>query len=325
VVFEWGPIFLWRPFEGGPQGRVRQYDYPETIPPKVIENSRSMSAICISRRGVFYRYDRVLDPLDHKPVSMLMNGPYGTETPYDERWDRRSNLSEFNCQRQWLPPAMEADLRRRFPREYGPKLRVQGPFVKPLLPGHGFLVNRRGAGSRTKPIALYDGAGRFLRWMPFNERDYEPQDLRHHPWKGAYFHFEAHPKYKRRTGSPGAHWIWPDGRTQAVALASDPGLDRWAPTRLGFAVYKEDFDGEGNLRRTGLYLYRAGRARKLLAGQVWEIEVSPDGCKLSFVHAPFSLAWTFKYEHLWRFFTVKAIDLCAQRGAILALPDRPME
>ena len=91
---------------------------------------------------------------------------------------------------------------------------------------------------------------------------------------------------------------------------------RVVKTALGWALDKREYDRDGGIGDSGIFLVPPdGDPIKLAAGFTENLAVSPDGCRLAFGQAKdlstSCMDGTYKQK------TVKVIDLCALKGEIL--------
>ena len=89
------------------------------------------------------------------------------------------------------------------------------------------------------------------------------------------------------------------------------------PTKLGLVVNHRAIARGGGVKEAGVFLFTGGRKIRLVAG-------SPDGCKVAFPLKP-DIRHAFSVEadtrRPWKQ-SVRMIDLCAHKDAILSLPDQ---
>lgn len=126
---------------------------------------------------------------------------------------------------------------------------------------------------------------------------------------------------KRQTTYPAPVWLLrPDG---TVTKIFEPTGKRWERmgwsfvhlTRKGLFFWGGSA-GYGSVGTAGGYLLVKGKPQKLIAGLVWNESVSPDGCKVAFVHVLHSQAGADSVKALREgkpgSRTIKIIDLCKE-------------
>jgi hypothetical protein len=79
------------------------------------------------------------------------------------------------------------------------------------------------------------------------------------------------------------------------------------PTREGIFIYSHKTDDLAKPGDAGGYLARKGRVTKLITGLVDSVSVSPDACRVAFIHDPYDTI--YGKDRLERI-TVKSINLC---------------
>jgi hypothetical protein len=176
-----------------------------------------------------------------------------------------------------------------------------------LMDRHGYLdFGLRKDSNRGKPTLYYRKASDKPISLPYINRD-----ITYYQFKNAYF---FHPLGKNITGYDFL-WLYPDGRTEEIKFpnVSDKKLVYSGKyyTRKGFFVYYEgratSFDVPGN---TGGYLVTEdGKSSKIISGYLNGITVSPDGCKITFIHYPYRNAT--RIDDPGRV-TLKAINFCVE-------------
>lgn len=205
---------------------------------------------------------------------------------------------------------------------------VQGKTIVHLLPEHGYLANEYGLAN--SPVTLFRPGDKNGKRMPFSARDYFGQKVIYHPFATGYLiqgssnYADTDPKWHGRwpTGTPRTLWLLhPDGTTREIAAnyidqIKSPGED-YVLVRDGLLT-----NTRANAARTvnwgdpgtaGLYLSRNSKTTKVVTGVIEARAVSPDGCKLVFLHSA-----RFDYQWNWDEIraggrpntTMKMIDVC---------------
>ena len=121
----------------------------------------------------------------------------------------------------------------------------------------------------------------------------------------------------RRSASCRRIWRLEPGRgAREEACLPEMTSDRVVRTALGWVMDKRDYGRDGGINDSGVFLVPDdGDPVKLAGGFTENLAVSPDGCRIAFGHAP-DLE-TSCMDGTFRRKTVKVVDLCAHRWAIL--------
>jgi len=209
------------------------------------------------------------------------------------------------------PPGSEAELRIDMPGKggradtiYSPlacKSYARGDLAPPAPPGQRIVVLREGDGYlRVGPVGITERVQEFRAHGRENVKLFGPRNVAGidlpitleqgpgYPIYSAYL--GAYVTLPRPKGSaPGRITPWPRGLPFTVYSFNASGDTReitipygewggvaWAqPTSAGWI-----FAGQGDpTLKAGLFLYSSGAVRKLGSGYVYEIAVSPDGCR----------------------------------------------
>lgn len=170
----------------------------------------------------------------------------------------------------------------------------------PLQAEHGW-VEMSYAKQQNGELDKFKGMHPIRIYTPGNKEGLAVNGLEHadlgsiwpyYPFKGAYLLEEWVRTIPSVTGHVRSWWLYPDGRIEP-ALQYDrvirKGEIRWSenrfiPTRTGFLLIYERSYGNSPLAngKTGLYRFQAdGNFKKITAGSIGEVEVSPDGCRLA--------------------------------------------
>lgn len=187
---------------------------------------------------------------------------------------------------------------------------ADGRVFRRLLPGHGRLYLGAAKGTEslenTPVVHIADGSGKETR-LPFGRK--QLSTTRYYEFKKAYFvhtsYFDPTKKYARswpQNTRATSYWLSPDGRYEAVEYPSD--IVTPEPTKLGLAYRVLTRNGS----KDGIYLYKPdGRRDTVVRGYVTEMTISPDGCRVAFVHAPDAKSDTAGPNSRR---TLKVTDLC---------------
>lgn len=189
-----------------------------------------------------------------------------------------------------------------------------------LLEEHGYLdfgISSRADPSKASPVMFYQSGKKHAIQLPFTG-----EQIRLHV---AYFEFDDSYLLEGQMQTTYAAPIWklkPDGTTTKIL---EPSGEPWE--RLGWGQYnltkKGLFLAGGSglydqVGTTGGYLFSGGKPARLITGLTRNISVSPDGCKVAFVHVLHSLAGAESFKALRQgkpgTRTLKMIELCAGTG-----------
>jgi hypothetical protein len=98
-------------------------------------------------------------------------------------------------------------------------------------------------------------------------------------------------------------WLYPDGKVEKVSPLSG------YPTRQGLVGGWGKIKSDKDPGSIGVYLWSDKETIKLIAGHSKDITISPDGCKLVFIHFPYLDATKLKDPGR---ITLKAINICTK-------------
>ena len=245
-----------------------------------------------------------------KAVRIYAIGPFG----HGQRYVRRENpeskdkvFSRFSC-RFVKRPAW-----------------LRGQIVQPLLPGDGYLdLGLWGPNRPEKVTVRYypEGSDRGTP-VPFTDDQSSGDCIRYYPFKGAYFLVDCFGGGEDATVCEPAWWFWPrEMRWEKLCLPSGMENTRVVPTKLGLVVNHRAIARGGGVKEAGVFLFTGGRKIRLVAGFALHVAASPDGCKVAFplepdIHRAPKPGTTWPWEP-----SVRMIDLCVHKDAILSLPDQ---
>jgi hypothetical protein len=239
---------------------------------------------------VCYRPGQILYAARDRPATsrVFYQGLPGLEKAV--RWSR---VDRLNCDATYQAPS-----------------RSENRAIVPLRREHGYLHlgALTGAESMENTLVRLKAPDGQVTELPFGRREMITPEF--HQFKGAYFvplaYFDPVQNLSTASWPRGkakhAFWLWPDGRTERIAIAHD--IDEIHPTRAGNA-----FRVTGRRGRDGLYIEQPGERKRVARGHVTQLAVSPDGCKLAFAHAPDARKdrWGARNER-----TLKVADVCEE-------------
>ncbi len=206
----------------------------------------------------------------------------------------------------------------------------KGRAITPLLDRHGYLeLGPTGAGSsENNPITFSRTDGKVIE-LPLRRR--EVDRVAYFVFKDAYFVYGEYysseakgvtnvwPKKVTRY----VWWLYPDGRVEAVKFPDGPWVKETKPgsgyvtyntvlypTRHGYLLGTGKSKSTKDSGTVGAYLLRNDKLIKLVDGYFRSPAVSPDGCKVAFVHYPYADA-TIADDPAP--ITLKAVDLCPNK------------
>jgi len=207
---------------------------------------------------------------------------------------------------------------------------VKGREIAPLLEEHGYLdwgpsvgsVDREES-SKNTPLTLYHPGAAGGVQLSIGRQQVRTYGLSYGPFRKAYLissvryrdpvtgvvqHVEGSwPKGK----SLPVWWLTPEGKTTEVEIPYAPFMSRgyrqFLAVKEGIFVRSNALAVGGGAGDAGGYLVQEGTIRKLITGLLHNPAISPDGCKVAFVHDPYDTE--FPKDRAGRI-TVKAIDLC---------------
>lgn len=176
---------------------------------------------------------------------------------------------------------------------------VKGRRTMPLLEAHGFLdfgpddlfskVKRswtlyRPGIPEGLPLPLPGGVGGPMGYEPFRHAYLFVRSNYRDPITGKVDNSTRWPE-----GKPiPIWWLTPDGKVTEEAIPYHPmarSSNRvFLPVKGGVFVYAQDIGLGTSIGYSGGYLARAGTLNKLIAGLLHKPVVSPDGCRVAFVH-----------------------------------------
>lgn len=266
-----------------------------------------LGRFCYNSEGtIFYP----LKQRDAQGNELYKYGELGRERLFARSSDAKTVFDKMNCR------VLDVDTMMK---------ERKGRALDLLLTRHGYLeLGPNGIGSSENiPVTLHRADGSIIQ-LPVRRQELGLA-YRYHPFKDAYF-FQGslepgRPSDIAKLWPPGTrqifYWLHPDGRIEPVVL---PPADAWpdqehpgrvTPLHDGF-FFRHGHLKRGKERDTGGgYLMRNGKAIRVVTGHLQSVTVSPDGCKVAFVHYPYADATLVADPAPIR---LKAVDLCTERS-----------
>lgn len=265
--------------------------------------------VCV-RDGMIHRTQK-----DASGNVQRLYGKFGEEKPFEFPKTKGVFFDNMNCRPNENPVILAK--------------RAQGRAIRPLLDRHGYLdigSIRGPESSANNPVMFYqlDGttikhAARRLELNIF---------IGYFPLKNAYL-FQGSLEKERASDianlwPPGTRqiftWLHPDGRIEPLIIPADPWPDKKVPNfgfigailpvKNGFVFPHGKAKGPKDAGNSGLHLLRDGKIEKLIGGYYSSTAVSPDGCRVAFVHYPYADATIVHDPAPIR---LKAVDLCPNK------------
>lgn len=196
-----------------------------------------------------------------------------------------------------------------------------GRAIIKLLDRHGYLDIGPITGPESfenNPITLYRPDGTSVKLAA---RRFELHILGYSPFKDAYFFDGGLEKSQgsdfARNWPPGTlralGWLHPDGRIEPFIIPAEPWPDKKVPNivpkplRNGFLVIMGKSKGPYDAGEHGGYYLHNNKFTKVIGGYLKSLTVSPDGCRVAFVHYPYFESTLGDDPSPIR---LKAVDLC---------------
>jgi hypothetical protein len=247
--------------------------------------------------------------------------------PTDEK---RSLLVVRDKGQETIKPLVNAEWFNRFSCRYydqKPEWVIPNHQILPLLDGHGYLdwfPTSLPEAVRNRPIRFR--SHRFTDWveLPIGTREVWRIDVQYAPFKNVYFLYPI-TYIDSQTGKEEpigpwpkdkpvrVWWLAPDGNvtTETVPYMRfmRGGSRSYFPTREGIFITTHKTDDLGKPGDAGGYLAREGRVTKLITGILDSVSISPDGCRVAFIHDPYDTVRGL--ERLNRI-NVKVLSVCQE-------------
>ena len=265
------------------------------------------SKICLHGDMLTYIRKSAID--DKKWFVVVKTREGVTERPVvNLEWFNRFSCRYYDIKPDWLQPNHQ---------------------TLPLRDGDGFLDWFPTGGSesfRNKPLRFRaDDAADWLE-LPIGTREVWHNLVQYAPFKKSYLLYPI-AYIDPRTGKEEPVGPWPHGKPVPIWWLTSEGnvmtetvpymrfmrggSRSYYPTREGIFISTHKADDLAKPGDAGGYLVRKSQVIKLITGMLDSVSVSPDGCRIAFVHDPYDTI--YGKDRLNRI-TVKSINLC-QREA----------
>ena len=261
------------------------------------------STICL--RGDSLTFLRKSGSEEKKWLVVTKSKDGESESPLiNTRWFNRFSCRYYSHKPEWILPNHQ---------------------MLPLLDGHGVLdwFPTMGPDSfRNSPLRFRkDSATEWIE-LPIGMRQVWHNLVKYAQFRNSYLLYpiayidsetgEEEPVGPWPKGKPvTVWWLSPDGtvKTETVPYMRfmRGGSRSYFPTREGIFITSHKADDLGKPGDAGGYLFREGQVIKVITGLLDSVSVSPDGCRVAFLHDPYDT--TYGKDRLERI-TVKSINLC---------------
>ena len=272
----------------------------------------------------------VTDPSLEGAMRLCVHEDYMTflrKSPSDKK---HSLLVIRNEGQETVIPLANTEWFNRFScRYYGekPEWIIINHQTLPLIDGHGFLDWPPSEGPspvQNQPLRFHPKSSSEWIELPIGTREVWRIDVRYASFKSSYF---LHPitYIDPQTGKEEPIGPWPEGKAVPVWWLSPDGSVTtetvpymrfmrggsrgYFATRKGIFIYTHKTDGAGKPGDAGGYLARNGRVTKLITGLLDSVSISPDGCRVAFIHDPYDTVYGI--ERLNRI-NVKVLNVCQE-------------
>lgn len=264
---------------------------------------------CYANGNIFYWV-----PGDKPGENRYRYGKLGQEETREYPKDKKLYVDAINCQTY----DMDVVVKERKDRA-----------ITPLLTRHGHLDIGPISGKESlenNPVILRHADGSMIQ-LPVRQSE-RGTLYDYFPFKGAYF-FQGslelgRPSDIAKLWPPGTrqifYWLHPDGRIEPIVLRGESwpdgkvpnfGIRKFMPLQEGFFLLYGSAKGPKDPGTAGGYLLRNDKLTKIVSGHLSSLTVSPDGCKVAFVHLPYPDADLVADPAPIR---LKAVDLCTERA-----------
>lgn len=256
--------------------------------------------ICYLDNYISYRIPST-DPNDPRPLVQQFDriaGVPGSEVN-ETALKRQQGLEltdiiasrNVSCKNIAPPPLMVASGKRNY---------------RNLLEGHGYLEVPPGLGpNHTEPFVLHSFDESRVIELPFTGTLWVSG--MYFEFKNAYFIYRhsQHELLVGKTCGDGG-WYWPDGAVESICIPLDyrwqsAGAVKIVPLKSGFFItmHKREYQGG--------YFTDQGKILHVTDGQLDQVSVSPDGCKVAFTYLTSFPAAQLRRDEV----TMKMLDTCA--------------
>lgn len=234
--------------------------------------------ICYSEGHVYYTLE------DDNNKQRRFAGEFGKERPYRFPTGKDVIYNDMSCRAYNDPLLMEKRKTRA---------------IRLLLDRHGYLD----FGPKNKPPRVHKEPFKLFR--PRDKQGIELSIPSLHIDRILYYEFKnAYMVYSHEAGRR-LWWLYPDGKLEEVKSSYGMGY----PVRNGLVAGRGKPKSDYDPGTVGLYFWSDNQYIKLIPGYVNKIAVSPDGCKLAFVHYPYLMGTSIEDPAP---ITLKAINLCVK-------------
>jgi hypothetical protein len=276
--------------------------------------------------GGYYVWDIAAGKLNKDPslegaAKLCVQGDYVTflrKAPTDEKkWLVVTRVKGLET----VTPLVNAEWFNRFScRYYEQKPQWdRGHASLPLLEEHGSLFFKDSR--ENNPIMFFSPTSEKGVPLPIGTRQVWHNLVQYAPFKNAYLLYpiayidpgtgKEDPIGPWPKGKPvPMWWLTPDGKVTTEHIPYMPfmrgGSRGFYPTRAGIFITSHKTDDLGKPGDAGGYLAQASSVEKLITGLLENVSVSPDGCKVAFLHDPYTT------EPVSERVKVKVVSLCQE-------------
>jgi hypothetical protein len=276
--------------------------------------------------GGYYVWDIAAGKLNKDPslegaAKLCVQGDYVTflrKAPTDEKkWLVVTRVKGLET----VTPLVNAEWFNRFScRYYEQKPQWdRGHASLPLLEEHGSLFFKDSR--ENNPIMFFPPTSEKGVPLPIGTRQVWHNLVQYAPFKNAYLLYpiayidpetgKEDPIGPWPKGKPvPMWWLTPDGKVTTEHIPYMPfmrgGSRGFYPTRAGIFITSHKTDDLGKPGDAGGYLAQASSVEKLITGLLENVSVSPDGCKVAFLHDPYTT------EPVSERVKVKVVSLCQE-------------
>ena len=195
----------------------------------------------------------------------------------------------------------------------------RGQYSLPLLEEHGSLLLKDSR--QNNPVMFYFPKNEKGVALPIGTRQVLHNLVQYAAFKNVYFLYpiayidpetgKEEPIGPWPKGKPvQVWWLAPDGKVTTEDIPFMPfmrgGSRGFFPTRGGIFIYSHKTDDLGKPGDAGGYLAQDGKVLKLITGMVDQVSISPDGCKVAFLHDPYTR------EPVFERVKVKVVTVCEE-------------
>jgi hypothetical protein len=261
------------------------------------------STICL--RGDSLTFIRKSATDDKKWLVVVRTKAGETESPLiNTQWFNRFTCRYYDQKPEWIIPNHQ---------------------TLPLLDGHGYLDWSPTIGPdsfRNKPLKFRINFASEWMDLPIGTREVWHNLVKYAPFKNSYLLYPI-TYIDRDTGKEEPIGPWPQGKPVPVWWLNPDGIvttetvpyvrfmrggsRSYFPTQVGIFITTHKADDVGQPGDAGGYLARNGQVTKVITGLLDSVSISPDGCRVAFIHDPYDTV--YGNDRLDRI-TVKSINVC---------------